>query len=163
MYNLLTLFLVFDDYGMLSSDNWVCSGLKPDLLSAKEIRSCIVRGPQRGRLRNCRAMTAKSKISEIWQFLGRTCCPKECFSFSLVWVGLFIQRVLSCSLNVLFRAIWFASQLKPPCCESCLVASAGGTWLLAMRAWGIGFSLCSWKGIRLSLFKPCANEASNPS
>ena len=62
MCNLLTLFLVFDDYGMLSADNWVCSRLKPDLLSAKKkIRSSIVRGAQRGYLRNCKAMTGKSK------------------------------------------------------------------------------------------------------
>lgn len=61
MRNLLTLFLVFDDCGMLSADNWVCSRLKPDLLSAKEIRSSIGRGTQRGYLRNCRARAAESK------------------------------------------------------------------------------------------------------
>lgn len=57
MCTLLTL-LVFDHYGMLSVDNCVCSRLKPDLLSQKEIRSSIVRGTQRGYLRNCKAMTA---------------------------------------------------------------------------------------------------------
>lgn len=61
MCNLLTLFLVFDDYGMLNADNWVCSRLKPDLLSAKKIRFSIVRGTQRGYLRNCKDVTAKSK------------------------------------------------------------------------------------------------------
>lgn len=61
MCNLLTLFLVFDDYGMLSADNWVCSRLKPDLLSAENIRSSIGRGTQRGYLGNFWARAAESK------------------------------------------------------------------------------------------------------
>jgi len=47
---------------MLSADNWVCSRLKADLLSAKEkIRSSVVRGTQSSYLRNYKAVTAKSK------------------------------------------------------------------------------------------------------
>ena len=57
----------------------------------------------------------------------------------------FHQRFLSCSLSFLFYAVWFASELKLPYCESCLVASASGTWLLGMRARGTCFSLCSWE------------------
>lgn len=46
---------------MLSADNWVCSRLKPDLLSAEKIRSSTGRGTQRGCLRNCSARAAESE------------------------------------------------------------------------------------------------------
>lgn len=45
---------------MLSADNWVCSRLKPDLLSAEKIRS-TGRGTRRGYLRNCSARAAESE------------------------------------------------------------------------------------------------------
>lgn len=61
MCNLLTLVCSFDDSGMLSADNWVCFRLKLDLLSAKKIRSSVVRGTERGYLRSAKAIDARNQ------------------------------------------------------------------------------------------------------